>query len=56
MTADQMVREMDYRIGLALIREWACEDEIDPREEVRIDTILAEYFSPVWGHLSHGFR
>ena len=56
MTADQMVRELEYRIVLALVCEWDREGGFDPRKEGQIDTILAEYFSPVWGHLSTGFR
>lgn len=55
MTSDQMVREMDYRIVLALVREWAYKSGLNPQKEGQFDTILAEYFSPVWGHLSLDF-
>lgn len=52
MTIEQLQREMNYRTALSFIRQWAEEGLIDPREYVKINTILAEKFSPVWGHIS----
>lgn len=50
MTKEQMTREMNYRIALSFLRDWLRAGLVDQREYVQIDTILAENFSPVWGH------
>lgn len=51
MTKEQMAREMAYRVTLSFLRDWLHAGLIDRREYVQIDTIIADKFSPVWGHL-----
>lgn len=49
MTTEQFDRESSYRAALAIIKDWLRKGFITDKEYVRIDTIFARKFSPVWG-------
>ena len=49
MMTEQFDREASYRAALAIIKDWLQKGFITEKEYVRIDTMLARKFSPVWG-------
>lgn len=51
LSPDQFQRELSYRAAMAVIRHLLREGLITRGEFVRIQPILAEKFSPVWGGL-----
>lgn len=51
MTTEMLERETRYRVAISLARGLLAQDIVTQAEYVRIDTILAEKFSPVWGVL-----
>ena len=51
LSPDQFQRELSYRAAMAVIRHMLREGLITRGEFVRIQPILAEKFSPVWGGL-----
>ena len=52
MTTEQFDREASYRAALAIIKDWLRKGFITEKEYVRIDTMLARKFSPIWGAIS----
>lgn len=49
MTTEQFDREASYRAALSFIDDWFQKGLITEKEYVKIDTMLARRFSPVWG-------
>lgn len=52
MTTEQFDSEATYRAALAINKNWLRKGLITDKEYVRIDTMLARKFSPVWGAIS----
>lgn len=52
MTTEQFDRETSYRAALAISKDWLRKGLITDKEYVRIDTMFARKFSPVWGAIS----
>ena len=52
MTAEQFDRETSYRAALSISKDWLQKGLITDKEYVKIDTMLAQKFSPVWGAIS----
>ena len=53
LTRDQFERELNYDAALSVARRMLAAELISRAEFVRIDAILREKFSPVWGGLYH---
>ena len=53
LTYEQFERELNYDAALSVARRMLAEGLISRAEFVRIDAILREKFSPVWGGLYH---
>ena len=53
LTREQFERELNYDAALSVARRMLAAGLISRTEFVRIDTILREKFSPVWGGLYH---
>ena len=51
MTHEQFKRELNYDAALSVARRMLTAGLISRAEFVRIDAILQEKFSPVWGGL-----
>lgn len=49
MTAEQFDRESSYRAALSILKDWQNKGLVTDKEYVKIDTMLARKFSPVWG-------
>ena len=54
MSKEQFARESSYRVALSIAKEMLRGELITQGEYVKIDTILAKKFSPVWGALVAG--
>ena len=50
---EQLERELNYDAALSIARRMFAAELISRAEFVRIDAILREKFSPVWGGLYH---
>ena len=53
LTHEQFERELNYGAALSVARRMLAAGLISRAEFVRIDAILREKFSPVWGGLYH---
>lgn len=53
LTHEQFERELNYDAALSIARRMFAAGLISRAEFVRIDAILREKFSPVWGGLYH---
>ena len=53
LTREQFERELNYDAALSVARRMLAAGLISRAEFVRIDAILREKFSPVWGGLYH---
>ena len=53
LTHEQFERELNYDAALSIARRMLAAELISRAEFVRIDAILREKFSPVWGGLYH---
>ena len=53
LTHEQFERELNYDAALSIARRMLAAGLISRAEFVRIDAILREKFSPVWGGLYH---
>lgn len=53
LTHEQFERELNYDAALSVARRMFAAGLISRAEFVRIDAILREKFSPVWGGLYH---
>ena len=53
LTHEQFDRELNYDAALSIARRILATGLISRAEFVRIDVILREKFSPVWGGLYH---
>ena len=51
LTRDQFQRELSYRAALSVARRLLENKLIARKEFVRIDAVLRQKFSPVWGGL-----
>ncbi len=51
LTHDQLQRELSYRVSMSILRKMRDAELITDAEFVKSAPILAEKFSPVWGHL-----
>ena len=51
LTRDQFERELNYDAALSIARRMLTAGLISRAEFVRIDAILREKFSPVWGRI-----
>ena len=49
MTAEQFDCESSYRAALSILKDWQNKGLVTDKEYVKIDTMLARKFSPVWG-------
>ena len=52
MSSEQFDREASYRGALTIVKDWLKQGVITDKEYVKLDTILARRFSPVWGAIA----
>lgn len=51
MTSEQFIREQNYRVAMSIVKSLQNNGLLTQREYRRIDTKMAQKFSPVWGDL-----